>query len=59
MARTAGDCLETHEYLDHHCRFFLILESLARPDMTPHETMRQGRAVFQYEPLMASDINGD
>ena len=41
-----------------NCRFFLILETLACPDLSPHETMKQGRALFQHEPLTAREING-
>ena len=59
VARAAWDFWKTHEYLDRPCRFFLIMETLACPDLTPHKTMRQGRAVSQYEPLAAREISGD
>ena len=59
VAQAAWDWLETLEYLDYHCRFFLILEMLTCPNLTPHETMRHGRVVFQYEPLAAREMNSD
>lgn len=59
LARAAWDFLETLEYQDYHHRFILILETLTCPDLTPHEAMRQEKAVSQYKPLAARDTNGN